>query len=97
MPAEELPEKPGDVDVLIGAFFGDGSRRGYKELESIVSHCPAHGKPKQFFALDNLKKVEQLRKIVHMATHISGFCQACLYEVTSGQQSIIPRDAQIMR
>ena len=66
-----------DVDVLMGAFFGQHDQDGCSELRDILSKCPSHGF-EQFFLLDHPSKTAQMRKLFRMASGASGFCPLCL-------------------
>ena len=66
-----------EVDILMGAFFGEADGRGCKELRGILSKCPHHDF-EQFFLLDSPAKIATLRKLFRMASNTSGFCPLCI-------------------
>lgn len=66
-----------DPDLLIGAFIGDRSEAGCKNLQNIVSKCPVHQND-QFFVIDNPQSQATLRKLFRMASDASGFCPSCI-------------------
>jgi hypothetical protein len=73
----ENPFSDMDVDILMGAFFGNDTDTGCDELRSILSKCPLHG-TEQFFLIDNPSKIVALRKLFRMASGASGFCPLCI-------------------
>jgi hypothetical protein len=70
------PFQDTEPDILIGAFIGRATDKGYSAFESIFSNCPRHH-IKQFFLLDRPDKVATLRNIFRMASGASGFCPKC--------------------
>lgn len=66
-----------EIDVLMGAFFGEGQEEGCTALKSIVSKCPIHGVD-QFFLINDPSRIQTLRKLFRMASGASGFCPVCL-------------------
>lgn len=66
-----------EIDVLMGAFFGEGQEEGCTALKSIVSKCPIHGVD-QFFLINDPNRIQTLRKLFRMASGASGFCPVCL-------------------
>jgi len=63
-------------DILMGVFIGNESHEGCSKLKAALSNCPEHDHP-QFFLLDRSEKLTTLRKIFHMASGTSGFCEKC--------------------
>jgi len=75
------PFKNSEPDLLMGAYVGQESDNGSKELKSIIGNCPIHGTP-QFFVLDNPQKIATLRGLFRMASGTSGFCPTCINTVS---------------
>lgn len=66
------------VDILIGAFFGDGDQQGCRDLQSLLSYCPEHSQEQQFFLFDSPSQFGTLRHLFKMASGASGFCPKCI-------------------
>lgn len=66
-----------ELDLLIGAYIGNPDDSGCKQLESILGTCPSH-KQKQFYVMDEPKKIAELRGLFRMASGTSGFCPYCI-------------------
>jgi len=66
-----------ELDLLIGAYIGNPSDNGCKQLEKIISDCPIHNK-KQFYVMDAPDKIAALRGLFRMASGTSGFCPYCI-------------------
>ncbi len=66
-----------ELDLLIGAYIGNPDDEGCKQLEEITSNCPIHNK-KQFYVMDDPKKIATLRGLFRMASGTSGFCPYCI-------------------
>lgn len=64
-------------DIVIGAFFGQETDDGCKELQGLLSKCPIHDEL-QFFLFDNPAKIGNLKYLFRMASGASGFCPKCL-------------------
>lgn len=71
------PFKNEEVDVLMGAFFGQGEEDGCRELKGILSKCPIHDFD-QFFLINDPSRIQTMRKLFRMASGASGFCPMCL-------------------
>lgn len=71
------PFKNEEVDILMGAFFGQGEEPGCMALKNIVSKCPIH-EVDQFFLINDPTRIQTLRKLFRMASGASGFCPVCL-------------------
>lgn len=69
------------VNVLMGAYNGNGADSGCNELKSIMSNCHIHDIP-QFFLFDNAGQVGDMYKLFRMASGASGFCPKCLEHFT---------------
>ncbi|MDL2312687.1 VWA domain-containing protein [Bacteroidales bacterium OttesenSCG-928-B11] len=66
-----------ELDLLIGAYIGNPTDSGCKQLEHIVSNCPIHNQ-KQFYVMDTPQKIATLRGLFRMASGASGFCPYCI-------------------
>lgn len=66
-----------ELDLLIGAYIGNPEDNGCKQLEEIVGTCPSHNQ-KQFYVMDDPKKIATLRGLFRMASGTSGFCPYCI-------------------
>jgi len=75
------PFKNMEPDLLMGAYVGQESEKGSRDLKSIIGSCPIHG-VQQFFALDNPQKIATLRGLFRMASGTSGFCPTCINTVS---------------
>jgi hypothetical protein len=64
-------------DIVIGAFFGQESDEGCRELQTLISPCPVHNIP-QFFLFDKPQNIGDLKYLFRMASGASGFCPMCL-------------------
>ena len=76
-PFKENPLPDLNHDILIGAFFGQETDEGCKELKGLLSKCPRHD-VLQFFLFDNAKQMSNLKHLFRMASGASGFCPKCL-------------------
>ena len=66
-----------ELDLLIGAYIGNPDDAGCKQLEEITGSCPIHNQ-KQFYTMDDPKKIATLRGLFRMASGTSGFCPYCI-------------------
>lgn len=66
-----------ELDLLIGAYIGNPDDVGCKQLQDIVGTCPSHNQ-KQFYVMDEPKKIATLRGLFRMASGTSGFCPYCI-------------------
>jgi hypothetical protein len=66
-----------DHDVVIGAFFGQETDEGCRELQSLLARCPRHDEP-QFFLFNSPSHAGNLKELFRMASGASGFCPKCL-------------------
>lgn len=66
-----------ELDLLIGAYIGNPDDNGCKQLEEVVGNCPTHN-TKQFYVMDEPKKIATLRGLFRMASGTSGFCPNCI-------------------
>ena len=66
-----------ELDLLIGAYIGDPSDSGCKQLGKIISNCPVHNH-KQFYVMNAPNKIATLRGLFRMASGTSGFCPYCI-------------------
>ncbi len=64
-------------DIVIGAYFGQETDEGCRELKTILSNCPIHDTP-QFFLFDKPSNIGNLKYLFRMASGASGFCPKCL-------------------
>ncbi len=64
-------------DILIGAYIGQETDEGCKELKGLVSRCPRHDVP-QFFLFNSPTQMSNLKSLFRMASGASGFCPKCL-------------------
>ena len=76
-PFSQYPLEGLNHDIVIGAFFGQESDKGCKELQNILNRCPIHDEL-QFFLFDNPAKIGNLKYLFRMASGASGFCPKCL-------------------
>jgi hypothetical protein len=75
------PFKNMEPDLLMGAYVGQESEKGCRDLKSVIGNCIIHGTP-QFFVLDNPQKIATLRGLFRMASGTSGFCPTCINTVS---------------
>lgn len=64
-------------NIVIGAYFGQESDEGCRQMQSLLSNCPIHDVP-QFFLFDNPSNISSLKYLFRMASGASGFCPKCL-------------------
>ncbi|MBE7169611.1 MAG: VWA domain-containing protein [Williamsia sp.] len=76
-PFREHPLAELNHDIVIGAFFGQETDEGCKELKGLLSRCPRHDVP-QFFLFDTPNQMSTLKSLFRMASGASGFCPKCL-------------------
>lgn len=76
-PFREHPVAELNHDIVIGAFFGQETDEGCKELKGLLSRCPRHDVP-QFFLFDTPTQMSNLKSLFRMASGASGFCPKCL-------------------
>ena len=69
------------VNILMGAYHGDGNDKGCNELKNIISNCHIHSIP-QFFLFNEAGQIKNMKKLFRMASGPSGFCPKCLENVT---------------
>jgi von Willebrand factor type A domain len=73
------------VDILMGAYFGQGEENGCTKLMNALSECPTHG-VKQFFLINDPNRIQTLKNLFRMASGTSGFCPVCLAQANKGYQ-----------
>ncbi len=77
------PFKDLDPDILMGAYFGEATDAGARELRNILGNCFKHNE-KQFFLINNTEDYAQLKNLFRMASGASGFCPICLTNIKRG-------------
>jgi hypothetical protein len=70
-------ENKDELDLLIGAYIGNPDDAGCKQLQQVLGACPQHNQ-KQFYVMDEPKKIATLRGLFRMASGTSGFCPHCI-------------------
>ena len=75
--AIQSPFSNGNLDLLIGAYFGENSDQGYSSLNEILGNCPLHG-DRQLFVINQPQKLValKLRGLFRMCS-ATGFCPKC--------------------
>lgn len=70
--------------LLIGAYLGEVSDQGYRDLREILDTCLIHNE-EQLFLIDSPKKLMslQLRGLFDITEGVTGFCPKCLPGKTS--------------
>lgn len=76
-PFKQKPLPGLNHDIVIGAFLGNETDDGCKELKGLLSNCPVHD-VKQFFLINNPTQLGILKNLFRMASGASGFCPVCL-------------------
>ncbi len=79
-PFKDFKFKGNNVDVLMGAFHGEESSDGYRQLKEILGTCYKHNE-KQFFHFSHASQVMNMRNLFRMASGPGGFCEKCLNDL----------------